>query len=111
MTSAREALTTHLDHAIAMRDDDAVRVLRSTLAALPERHNGDHSDADRIIRNTPNETNTDGQDTDADLATLRQAIDARSRAAGQVASANPEAAAALRREAEILTIVLASAGH
>lgn len=85
MTTVRDALTTHLERATALRDPDAERVLRSALSEVQH-----HSDA---------------------AAVLRRRIDDRGRLAGSLTATNPCAAAAMRGEAEILTIVLASAGY
>ena len=116
-TDLRTVLRESLATSVRIRDREATSVLRRTLAAI--------DDAEAVpAPGFPNAGASVGSvgvgSTEADrreltsrdvLAIVRGEIDELSTAAGLLAAAQPEAAARLRRQAEVLTLVLAKAGH
>lgn len=109
----RESLTTSM----RMRDREATRILRSTLAAIDNAEAvpapGSPNAGASVASVGVGSTEADRRElTSRDvLAIVRGEIDGLSTAAGLLAAAQPEAAARLRRQAEVLTLVLAKAGH
>lgn len=122
MTSIHDAVAQMLAQAESMRDETAARVLRglrddlagSTLTETTQTQSV-QSEATQtetrqsdIAHGDPDITGTHGDENAAAL--VRRQIDDRSQLASALA-AQPEAAARLRTEAEVLTLVLTRSGH
>lgn len=117
MTALEETLRAQLAAAMRLGDTDATRVLRAALAAIENAQALPADDApavgarDGVARAGAPESPRCKLTEDDEFAIVRAEIDARSRAASGVAASEADAAARLRREAEILTIALAQAGQ
>lgn len=116
-TDLRSVLRESLATSMRMRDRDATNVLRSTLAAIDNAEAvpapGSANTAASAASVGVGSTETDRRElTSRDVLTIvRGEIDELSTAAGLLEAAQPDGAARLRRQAEVLTVVLAKAGH
>lgn len=114
MSSIRTVLRDALHTSTQMRDRDATSVLRSTLAAIDNAEAVPIEDAERpAMKSLAGSTERARRElSDAErVAIVKAEIGELSRAASLLSGSAPDQAGQMRTQAEVLTVVLARAGH